>query len=490
MQFAFSRPPASISWPTRAHAATTSVLLPGIVLATTVAAIAAHLLGWTALALPLGLSIGIVVFLDARAALAVGLTLIAVVGSETKAGPVLLTDATALLGLAGIASTSTTRLRITRPTCAHALPVAVLALALLIALADRTPSALILADLHGVVLPFAFYVIARRAIPRLGGDAVVIMVLLATALAAAKALAIALLSPSAAVGPDSIWQAYVIHDSLGIERVVLVGGDTLLALGPALCVTARRLPSLRAGRWVALLVLTGLATGATGTRTNIIAGTIALLAALALDRLESGRAAPVGRLIAGMLAGLTILVVAGFVVPVGGQDIAQGVTARFSSQSSIQQSLQYRADESARLEQALQGKMALGLGAGGTFVTEVPSAFGFELGPTLWAHNGYLWIMLKVGIVGLILLALSIWLVAMRLWQRRAQTLARAGLIWLMGILVLSISTNRFNDAGAGVLLALTFAAARPRFTGRSPEQGDLAGAAEEGMGVSEPAAP
>jgi O-antigen ligase len=295
------------------------------------------------------------------------------------------------------------------------------------------------------------------------------VVLLAPALAAANALAIALLSPAAAVGPDSIWQAYVIHDSLGIERVVLVGGDTLLALGPALCVIARRLGSLRAGRWVALLVLSGLATGATGTRTNIIAGTIALLAALALDRFDSDRAPPVGRLIAGVLAGLTILLVVGFVVPVGGQGIAQSVTARFNSASNIQQSLQYRADESARLEQALQGKMILGLGTGGTFVTEVPSTFGFELGPTLWAHNGYLWIMLKVGIVGLILFALGIWLIAMRLWQRRAQTLARAGLVWLIGILVLSISTNRFNDAGAGMLLALTFAVARPRFTPAAP---------------------
>jgi hypothetical protein len=468
MRSAFSRPSTSLFWPTRAHAATTSVLLLGIFLATTLAAVAAHRLGWTALAVALGLAIGIAAFLDARMALALVLALVAVVGSETKAGPVLLTDATALLGLAGIASTSTTRLRITRPVFAHALPVVIIVLALLIALADRTPSDLLLADLHGVALPFALYVIARRAIPRLGGDGVVLMVLLATALAAAKALAIALLSPAAAVGPGSIWQAFVIHDSLGIERVVLIGGDTLLALGPALCVAARRLGSLRGGRWVALLVLSGLATGATGTRTNIIAGTIALLAALALDRLDPACAAPMGRLIAGVLAGLTILLVAGFVVPVGGQGIAQSVTARFNSQSNIQQSLQYRADESTRLEQALQGKMILGLGAGGTFVTEVPSTFGFELGPTLWAHNGYLWIALKVGIVGLILFALGIWLLVRRLWQRRNQMLARAGLIWLIGILVLSISTNRFNDAGAGLLLALGFAVARPRLTTRS----------------------
>jgi hypothetical protein len=435
-------------------------------LASVMAAGAAHFLGWSALGLPVAVVAATWVVLDIRAAFTILLLLIAVAGSELRAGPLRLLDAVCLLAVVGIAWNIRTWADLRRPGVIQTLPVAVVALAVLVAFARGIPVGLAVTDLHNALVAVALYVVGVAAVKKFGGDTVVALIALMTAVAAAKAVALAVLpAPISLNGSATFLQATIIPGQLGTKRVVLIGADTLIALGPAICFAARTLPAMRGRRWLALFVLTGIGTVVTETRTDLIAGVAALMIALALDAMTTNRATGNGQRVAAFMAAPFALALVVLVINVGDQGIADVVTSRFTSASDIQVSLRYRSDEAARLRDALRGHDIVGLGAGATFYTEVPGISGATtyatFAATPWAHNGFLWMMLKAGIVGLALFSAAILAVGMRLLKNRDHALARVGLIAVGGVLLLSITTNRFSDPGAALLLGLALGAAR-----------------------------
>jgi O-antigen ligase len=423
---------------------------------------AAYLLGPVAVLAAVAVPLAVGVVLDPRFALAMIVVNVTVLGSELHAGPVRVIDAIVPLGLLGLALGGEASRAAPGPRKSQAaraacwLLLATLVIGTLVAVARDNPFDNIGPELHNAAVPIGAFFIARAAIRRAGADWVLGVLVLAVLAAATKAVLLSVLSGGIANAPDSVWQAYAYTESLGTSRVILIGGDTFLAVGPAVLLLARRLPMLRSGRWVGAIAFVGIAVALSGTRTNIIVATLAVLLALGLVIAEAPakRASLLGAT-AGLLLAVGLLVFATGFVSSGGQPIARGVTVRFVSSVLVQSSLRYRQDEERRISDALHGHELLGLGIGGTYFTQT-SAYTWE--QTTWAHNALLWIGLKAGVVGLGAFAGSLLLLVVGLWRRRGVALAQAALILALGTVALSVTTNRLTDVGGGLLLALAFA--------------------------------
>jgi len=422
-----------------------------------------HLYGAAALFLPIALVAGTWITLDSRAAFVALVLLITVAGSELYVGPVRLVDAVAILAVVGAASDLQAWEGLRRPRVPQSLTVALIGLGAMVALARGTPFSLSHTDLHDGLLSIAIYVTVVRALQRMGAEAVVTILLGAAVLASVKAITLEVLPGASALGATSVLQTNVIQTVFGTKRVVLIGGDTIIALAPALCIAARRLPALRSGLWIGAFVITAVGIAVTVTRTNIIAAAATVLVAVALEGLDTRGTTEFRRLSAGCAVALLALVAVSFTGNGNGRDIIQGAAVQLTSPADIAYSLQYRSNEAARLTATLRGHELVGLGAGATYVTTIPATAGGSTfttyGASLWAHNGYLWILLKAGIVGLALLATALIHVALQLLKSRRALLPRAGFVSIVGVLVLSYTTNRFDDPGGALLLALGFGA-------------------------------
>jgi hypothetical protein len=428
-----------------------------------VTAEAVHVAGTVGIALPFALAAAVAIVRDARVAFGVLTLLVVVLGSELYVGPIRLVDAAAFLSLVGAAVDSQARPIFRRPGLPQALIASLIALSAVVAFADAVPLSLSHTDLHDALVPVAIYVTILRTVRRVGAPAVLTFLIAAAVLASLKAIAIAVLPGGTALGVSSLLQANVNQTALGSKRVILIGGDTVIALAPALCIAVRRLPALSHNRWVAAFLITAIGTAITVTRTNIIAATVAIVVAVAIEGLGTVGTGEFRRLAMGCLVAVVALVGSSFIINVNGQSVAGSVVSRFSSTSNIAYSLTYRSNEAARLLDTVRGHEVFGLGAGATFFTEIPETVNGDTfatyGRTLWAHDGYLWILLKTGLVGVAIFILAMGLTVFRLLAGPRSVLARAGLVSIAGVLVLSYTTNRFDDIGAGLLLGLAFVA-------------------------------
>ena len=288
-------------------------------------------------------------------------------------------------------------------------------------------------DLRLIVLAALFWFIASSC--RRGGTRAILWCFVVVGvLAAAKASAIHV-SGLYAIGAYDRLQATNLYAS-GQVRTILVGGDTLLILVPAvvvLLVSAER----RALPRVAL-ALAGLlclwALGLSATRTSVLVALglmlVAVAAMLILARPHLSR-----RVLAG---GLVVTVIVLAVAMLG------GAASRLAEAEAPHVGLNFRKDEINSFLNASATTKYLGQGLAGRFMGKNVNGKAVLAG---WAHELPVWIALKAGIFGLICASLALAIMvrraldALRRGGDRVQIVA--GTVTVLGLVVMSMTLDR-----------------------------------------------
>jgi hypothetical protein len=234
-------------------------------------------------------------------------------------------------------------------------------------------------------------------------------------------------------------------------RVILIGGDTILVLVPALAMlTWRAAPRL--GRIV--LAVSGLAAVGglvvSGTRTSLLvaAGLFCLATAVGWRRPAGYRIVLAAVVALGLLVALLVAV---------------GVGQRFVTPDAPHVGLNFREDEVRSFFELPDRQLVIGQGLGGRFTAKDP---GGQLVVTAWMHELPLWVVLKIGFIGAAFVGLlgAIWLRGLVVRRRSATAERRleaaTGLAMAFGIIVMSFTINRAALPEGAVLLtmALTLA--------------------------------
>jgi hypothetical protein len=270
--------------------------------------------------------------------------------------------------------------------------------------------------------------------------------LIAASLAALKTIAVAQLAGTVS-GPASALQVWNYPTDAG-WRTILIGGDTILLVAPlvlgSLATWSGRI------RVIAFLasVLALYAVGLSKTRTEIILTVLGLLTGQVLAyRRRTLRESNVAPWIA---AGLIILLalITALLASRSVETAIRSSTERFSIQgtASSQDSLAIRQAESdIALSTLSPAQYVAGRGFGANF-PDINTNL-----PTTFAHNGFVWIFLRTGALGIVLVALFLsGLVRAALKSRRMHsemsklnlTACATGALALLA--VSSITINRF----------------------------------------------
>jgi hypothetical protein len=345
-------------------------------------------------------------------------------------------DAASVAGAAGIAF-GTLRPRApmwVRPGALGALTAAVLVYASIRwAVEGHRVDSFLRSDLRLIGLALLFWYVARRIADR---DVRLLLwgIVWIGALAAAKAAAVHL-SGVFAIGSVDRLQASSLYIN-GQLRTILIGGDTLMILVPALAVLLatgeRRIPAR-----LALLgcgVFTLWAIGLSATRTSVLVSlgltlaTVAVLAALGRPGLSRSR----------VIGGLVLLAMLGSVALVG------GAASRLQHADAPHVGLNFRKDEVKAFLKQPAGTKYLGQGLGGRFMAKDVNGHPALSG---WAHELPVWVALKTGIVGLLALLAALGIVfrrgiaGLRKSDRRTRSLA--GLALVTGLVAMSMTLDR-----------------------------------------------
>jgi hypothetical protein len=304
------------------------------------------------------------------------------------------------------------------------------------------------ADVRVVGLGVAMWVIARACTSSALGDLSSAIAALGPAISA-KAVAI-YLSGLWVIGSNDRLQASAV-DNGGHTRIILVGGDTILILTPAIAVLALAHSRSAVGRWwlwfCALASFVGLLVS--GTRSGLIVAILMLTFAAILQR--RGLKMPEWRSIAAFVA-VVIVLVAGL--------IATGTMTRFVTPDPPHVGVNFRADEVRSLFHLPTKDIVLGQGIGGRFVGKDVNGRPIVTG---WSHALPAWIVLKIGILGLIVVSV---LAFMPMWRRLAYVWrvrplhadAALGCVLLLGVLIMSLSLGRAALSEGSILLGLAVA--------------------------------
>jgi hypothetical protein len=304
---------------------------------------------------------------------------------------------------------------------------------------------LLKADLRLIVLAGGTWVLARHC--GRGGWATLTIVICALApFMAAKALGIRV-SELWTIGSYDRLQASLLAGPP--VRVILVGGDTLFVLMPALALFGAMRHHRRSVR--VFLVLCGVCAVAglllSGTRTSVaVAGLLA--AAVAVAGLVGARRISVRALCLAF----------GAVVVFGAVLIATGVGSRFTTPDPANVGLNFRKDELNTMLDLPARDLVLGQGLAGRFVGKDVNGQPIVAG---WAHAFPAWVVLKVGLGGL-LVALVLFFRLGRDAIRQAASgggdQARMGAVLFMGMLALGLTLNRVALPEGAVLLTTAIA--------------------------------
>ena len=298
-------------------------------------------------------------------------------------------------------------------------------------------------DIRLLVLVVGTYLVAR-ALPRDVQGVVVRGLVLLSPLLLLKALAIVALDLDA-IGTNDRIQATAVEID-GDRRVVLVGGDTLLILVPALWAGLRtRVP--RARRWIfsasAICAVVGLLIS--GTRTSVlVAG--ALWAATEVAILAQRGQLPSRGTVTKLAVGALLLGIAGF---------SSGVAQRLEQGDTAHTGLNFRIDEIRTASHLPKWDLAVGQGLAGTFTSK--DVHGQPI-RTPWSHVLPVWLILKVGYAGACVALLLLGLFIRR--GARAGTTApdfvsTSGLLVVVGLVVMSLTLGRIALPEGAVLLGL-----------------------------------
>jgi hypothetical protein len=241
-------------------------------------------------------------------------------------------------------------------------------------------------------------------------------------------------------------------------RVILIGGDTLLTLVPALALLAWTSESDRRRRWLiaACAGLSLVALFAAGTRTSLLI-TVALagITALALHR---------GRMRELVRRPIVIAALALLVVAFAGAAAATGVGERFTQKDKPHVGLNFRRDELSLFFDQPSRDLVVGQGVGGRFLSKDVQGKPALAG---WAHSLPLWVILKVGLIGALAALVLLIVAAWRLGVRRGSwddDRATAGIVFA-GLLLMSLTLDRAALPEGAVLVGIAAAWLRPSRT-------------------------
>lgn len=309
----------------------------------------------------------------------------------------------------------------------------------------RVVDALLNTDARLVLLGAGTYVTARYTVP--GHERAFVQALVAlSVLLAIKAVALHL---------SDLWTVGVFDRSQATQvgsvpkRTILIGGDTLLILAPGAAIAV--LDRARSNAFNAFFVLAAiLCMGAvilSGTRSSLIVAVALVYIAPFLcwppgQLPRSRKAIPVflaaSAVVFGMVAGATAL---------------SGVGERFVQAEASNQGLGFRRDEINSAKALPAQQLVIGQGLGGNFTTR--NEFNTRA-PTAWSHVLPIWIVLKVGLLGLAILS-AIGLVAFyRTMSRRPAFGPRVATLLFGGLVVMSLTIGRLA-LPEGVVLTATF---------------------------------
>jgi hypothetical protein len=279
-----------------------------------------------------------------------------------------------------------------------------------------------------------------------------------TAVTALKAFALAT-RHTALEGPGSSLQAWSFQTSSG-WRTILVGGDTLLVVAPALLI-AIFASEPRLWRRMSLLValMAFVAVLLSQTRTNIVcslAGVLlAFLGTLAMATPSRRRQQ---RQMLALLPPAALVLVLGGLVPDLVETTRQLSLSRFDATqtgplNSVSASYEYRAEEAQAALATLTGRDTwIGRGAGSAYLSPDTGQ------ATVWSHNVGVWIVLKVGLLGLVALLGTGWRALRSVFRRfKREELGAIGTGLTMLILVIvaiSIAVNRVASVEGTLLLS------------------------------------
>jgi hypothetical protein len=289
------------------------------------------------------------------------------------------------------------------------------------------------ADLRLIVLAALFWFLASRC--RGGGSRAILWCIVAVgALGAIKAAAIHI-SRLYAIGPYDRLQATSYY-AAGHLRTILIGGDTLLIVMPAVALllgSAEHKLLLRVAlAGAGVLCLWALGLSATRTSVLVALGLVlaTLIGLLALTRPHISR-----RAIAG---GSTLAALALVIAMLG------GAAVRLTHADAPHVGLNFRKEEIESFLRASPSTKFLGQGLGGRFLGKSVNGQPVLAG---WAHELPVWIALKTGILGLICACLAIAILTRRLVDalRRGadRTAVLAGAILVLGLVVMSMTLDR-----------------------------------------------
>jgi len=281
-----------------------------------------------------------------------------------------------------------------------------------------------------------------------------------TAVAAVKVVYITLAVPASLLLIDPL-QVYVsLNPQFGGKRVILVGGDFFFVIGlPAailLWSAARKRYERTAVAIAGLLILFALIVGF--TRSNwIVAVLLTVCALVYVLRRRGTRLIPL--LLATPLVVSSIALLPTLVIPEARFPLTDLILRRLntdpaSGNSSLDGS-NYRVFESYQVMNRIDSAWIQGCGAGSAYYTFVePGVWA----ASTWSHNGWLWLVMKVGLIGFALLSWQMG-VAMRRGYVMGARKPRCGNVYALllvlagvGIVLLSLVINRISYPECGLL--------------------------------------
>jgi hypothetical protein len=299
-------------------------------------------------------------------------------------------------------------------------------------------------DVRLVALGFGTFVLT--AVCRRGGAAPLVAVLIA--------LAPWLLLKTAAI---DVADLFVIgtydraQASLAQSRVILLGGDTLLILTPALTVLASRRWRARAPRvglgLCAAASFGALLFGATRTSILVALGLAVLVSAIII--VAAGRRPSLGA----VALGLAALVFAGTGLAV------TGAGERFLRKDAPHVGINFRHDEMKALLRIDDHKLIVGQGIGGTFPGKDVRGRIVDSG---WAHSTPAWVALKLGLPGVALVSVLLLILGGRtikgLRDPGRRWAVSVGATMVFGLLMMSLTLGRAALPEGVVFLAVGIA--------------------------------
>lgn len=237
----------------------------------------------------------------------------------------------------------------------------------------------------------------------------------------------------------------------GHTRIILVGGDTILILSPAIAVLALGVHRSTAARWWLWVCVVSSFIGLliSGTRTGLI---VALLMLAFVGILRRRRLRIPGR--------RTVVAVSCFFVVLLSGLISTGTMSRLVTPDAPHVGVNFRIDELRTILRLPRQDIIFGQGMGGRFLGKDVNGMPVISG---WSHSLPAWIILKIGILGLIVVSLfalvAIWRRLMYIWRTRPLPAnATFGYVLLLGVLIMSLSLDRAALVEGSMLVGLAVA--------------------------------